>query len=142
MVASLPQRSWRAGDTIELWHPRNSPHFVDWRRVDAVSERRLSEPAVEVHPGRHQPVPPRRGPSHRAQRAALGRLQRARTWWHAVCRDDHNWGWRVAADTFQAAVRRALHGAALIDTTVRVAREGILHECLTANVDATPPNRL
>ena len=42
MAPSRHQRTQRAADTIELWDPCGSADVADWRRLDLVSERRLS----------------------------------------------------------------------------------------------------
>ena len=73
--------------------------------------------------------------------AALPQHERVGTWWRICCPADHNWTSYVAAGTLEVAVRRALHGAAPIDTAVRVIRSQIRHDLLIAVVDATPPHR-
>lgn len=66
---------------------------------------------------------------------------RAGHWWRVTAPDDHWAEWYVAGATLNVAVRRALHGAAPLDTAVAVMRSQIRHQLLVAIVAATPPER-
>ena len=142
-----PQRHQRAADTLEIWctrgsageEPHAAPRQVRWLplRLDAVAAGWRWGLVVDDR----LLLPTRPAAAWIEQGAAPPQAERVGTWWRVVCPADHRWAWFVAASTLDVAVRRALHGAAPIDTAVRIVRSQVRHDLLVAVVDATPPDR-
>ena len=110
------------------WLPLHLDAAAAGWRWGLVVDERLVLPARRAAPWIESGAPP-------------PQAQRAGAWWRITRPDGDRWEWYIAAATLEAAVRRALHGTAPIDTTVVIARAQIRHQLLVAVVDATPPGR-